>query len=89
MNPAHAGELSSSSTSTGEEQGRVSEPESPSPDENRGRSRARSVPSTTLDAEGYHSFNSMGRRFTVEKRWNLVSDYDAQTSPNAHLWPGS
>lgn len=61
---------SSSSSASNEDQ---NGPQSPPPDEIRGRTRTRQPAVLTVDLEGYHSFNSMGRRFTVEKRWKLVS----------------
>ncbi|CAG7847045.1 Mitogen-activated protein kinase spm1 Short=MAP kinase spm1; AltName: Full=MAP kinase pmk1 [Serendipita indica DSM 11827] len=48
-----------------------SAPHSPPPDEIRGRRRTREL-KATLPLHGYHSFDSMGRKFTVENRWKLV-----------------
>lgn len=77
---------SSSEPSTGAN-GDVSGPKSPSPDEEpRGRARTRQPPQTQTQTtatgavnnavpslEGYHTFESMGRKFTIESRWKLVS----------------
>ncbi|KAG8835562.1 hypothetical protein FRC17_002482 [Serendipita sp. 399] len=62
---------SSSSLSAEDNDGLSSAPRSPPPDEARGRTRTRR-PMATLEPSGYHTFESMGRRFTVESRWKLV-----------------
>ncbi|PVG04896.1 putative mitogen-activated protein kinase MpkA [Serendipita vermifera] len=66
---------SSSSPSAGVNGGSISGPHSPPPDENRGRSRTRQpVQVATTQPSGYHTFHSMGRKFTVESRWKLVRE---------------
>ncbi|KIM34236.1 hypothetical protein M408DRAFT_325692 [Serendipita vermifera MAFF 305830] len=64
---------SSSSPSSETNGDSISGPSSPPPEENRGRRRTRQ-PAVNVDLSGYHSFESMGRKFTVESRWRLVRE---------------